>query len=427
MNRAISDKLYERGLKHLVGAVNSPVRAFASVGGNPVFMKKAEGSKIFDVDGNEYYDLVGSYGPMILGHGHPNVLNAVELAIKNGFSFGASTEAEIELAELICNDFETIDKIRFVNSGTEAVLSAIRLARGYTGKNKIIKFAGCYHGHSDALLVAAGSGVLTLSLPGSAGVPASAVQDTLIANYNDIASVKKHFETYPDEIAAIFIEPIAGNMGVVIPENDFLNEIRALCDKHQTLLVVDEVMTGYRSCIGGAQKLLNLKADITCLGKVIGGGFPVGAYGAKDEIMNKVAPLGDVYQAGTLSGNPVAMAAGISTLKTLKEQKPYDTFNKYAEQIKTTLIESANSKGIPLTVNHFGSMINPFFTEKTVKSFDDAKTSNTELFAKFFWNLMEEGVYIPPSQYEAWFLNTALNDEDIQNICNKIQRAINKL
>ena len=422
-----SKQLYQRGNKHLVGAVNSPVRAFGSVGGNPVFMDHADGSKIYDVDGNEYIDLVGSYGPMILGHNHPIVLDAVKEAIEKGFTFGASALGEIELAELIYENFSGIDKIRFVNSGTEAVLSAIRLARAFTGRNKIIKFSGCYHGHSDALLVAAGSGVVTFSLPGSAGVPEAAVKDTLIANYNDLQSVKHHFDEFPNDIAAIFIEPVAGNMGVVLPEKAFLQQLKELAHANGALLVIDEVMTGFRSTFGGAQHKLGVTADITCMGKVIGGGFPVGAYAAREEIMNRVAPVGDVYQAGTLSGNPVAMAVGKATLETLKAINPYDDFEKKAQVIEDTLLSAAKEKGIPLTVNRFGSMINPFFTDKKVTNFDDAKSCDTELFAKFFWNVMENGVYIPPSQFEAWFLNTAITGLDMEKLQEALRNSIKEL
>ena len=422
-----SKQLYQRGNKHLVGAVNSPVRAFGSVGGNPVFMDHADGSKIYDVDGNEYIDLVGSYGPMILGHNHPIVLDAVKEAIEKGFTFGASALGEIELAELIYENFSGIDKIRFVNSGTEAVLSAIRLARAFTGRNKIIKFSGCYHGHSDALLVAAGSGVVTFSLPGSAGVPEAAVKDTLIANYNDLQSVKHHFDEFPNDIAAIFIEPVAGNMGVVLPEKEFLQQLKELAHANGALLVIDEVMTGFRSTFGGAQHKSGVTADITCMGKVIGGGFPVGAYAAREEIMNRVAPVGDVYQAGTLSGNPVAMAVGKATLETLKAINPYDDFEKKAQVIEDTLLSAAKEKGIPLTVNRFGSMINPFFTDKKVTNFDDAKSCDTELFAKFFWNVMENGVYIPPSQFEAWFLNTAITGLDMEKLQEALRNSIKEL
>jgi glutamate-1-semialdehyde 2,1-aminomutase len=423
MNNTKSKELYKAGQKHLVGAVNSPVRAFNSVGGNPLFMEKAHGSKIYDVDGNEYVDLVLSYGPMIIGHGNNKVIEAVQKQVCTGFTFGASTENEIKLAEIVCNAFPGMDKVRFVNSGTEAILSAIRLARAYTGKNHIIKFAGCYHGHSDALLVAAGSGLATLSIPGSAGVPKEAVQNTLIAEYNNIESVKKHIAEC-DDIAAVFIEPIAGNMGVVLPSDSFIKELRKITSAAGILLVVDEVMTGFRSKFGGAQELLGIEADITCLGKVVGGGFPVGAYGARNEIMNMVSPLGPMYQAGTLSGNPVAMAAGISTLEELKDQNPYDKFNAQAEIIEKALLAAANENGIELTVNRFGSMINPFFSAKKITNFTEAQECDTARFTKFFWGLIENGVYIPPSQFEAWFLCSVLSDEDMNKIINAINAAM---
>jgi glutamate-1-semialdehyde 2,1-aminomutase len=423
MNNTKSQELYNEGQKHLVGAVNSPVRAFNSVGGNPLFMEKAHGSKVYDVDGNEYIDLVLSYGPMIIGHGNNKVIETVQRQVCMGFTFGASTEDEIKMAEIVCDAFPGMDKVRFVNSGTEAILSAIRLARAFTGKNHIIKFAGCYHGHTDALLVAAGSGLATLSIPGSAGVPKEAVQNTLIAEYNNIDSVKKHIAEC-DDIAAIFIEPIAGNMGVVIPSNSFISELREITKQAGILLVVDEVMTGFRSKFGGAQELLGIEADITCLGKVVGGGFPVGAYGARNEIMEMVSPLGAMYQAGTLSGNPVAMAAGIATLTELKEQNPYDKFNEQAATIKKALLAAAEENGIDLTVNRFGSMINPFFTSKTVTNFDEAQECNTEQFTKFFWGLIENGIYIPPSQFEAWFLCSVLSDDDMNKIVNAINAAM---
>lgn len=423
MNNTKSQALYSKGQKHLVGAVNSPVRAFKSVGGNPLFMERAFGSKIYDVDGNEYIDLVLSYGPMILGHGNNKVIEAVQKQVCTGFTFGASTENEIVLAEMVCNAFPGMDKVRFVNSGTEAVLSAIRLARAYTGKNHIIKFAGCYHGHSDALLVAAGSGLATLSIPGSKGVPADAVKNTLIAEYNNIDSVKKHINECKD-IAAVFIEPIAGNMGVVLPSDEFIKELRQITKAAGILLVVDEVMTGFRSKFGGAQELLGIEADITCLGKVVGGGFPVGAYGAREEIMQMVSPLGDMYQAGTLSGNPVAMAAGIATLTELKAQNPYDKFNEQAAIIEKALLDAAAENGIALTVSRFGSMINPFFSAKKITNFTEAQECNTAQFTKFFWGLIENGIYIPPSQFEAWFLSSVISDEDMGKLIKGIKAAM---
>lgn len=413
-------ELYTKGQKHLVGAVNSPVRAYKSVGGVPLFIKKAKGSKIVDVDRNRYIDFVLSYGPMILGHRNKKVEKAILSALKYGYTFGATSKGEIKLAKMVCDAFPGMDKVRFVNSGTEAVLSALRLARAYTGKNKIIKFSGCYHGHSDALLVAAGSGLATLSLPGSKGVPDDAVKNTLIAEYNNIDSVKEQISKHED-IAAVIIEPIAGNMGVVLPTTEFINELRSITKEKGILLIVDEVMTGYRSKYGGAQELLGIEADITCLGKVIGGGFPVGAYGARNEIMEMVAPLGDMYQAGTLSGNPIAMACGIATLKELKNQKPYDEFNKTAERIETALLETAKENNIDLQVNRFGSMINPFFTNEKVVDFKSAQTSDTEKFKTFFWNMIENGIFLPPSQFEAWFLSTALSEKDLK----KTEKAIN--
>ena len=414
-----SISLFKKGEKHLVGSVNSPVRAFKSVGGVPVFIDHAKGSTIVDADGNHYVDMVLSYGPMILGHRHPKVERSIKRALKKGYSFGASTQGEIKLAQLVCEAFPGMDKVRFVNSGTEAVLSAIRLARAFKGKNKIIKFSGCYHGHSDALLVAAGSGLATLSLPGSKGVPDEAVKNTLIAEFNNLESVKKHLDNHKD-IAAVIIEPIAGNMGVIEPAQEFIQGLRKLTREHDILLIADEVMTGFRSKFGGAQELLGIEADITCLGKVIGGGFPVGAYGAREEIMQMVAPLGQMYQAGTLSGNPIAMACGMATLKELKKQDPYKSFNKKAAKIKEMLIKSAQANGLDLQVNHFGSMINPFFTAEKVTDFKSAQTSDTEKFKIFFWEMMENGVFLPPSQFEAWFLSSALNKNDLKTIENAI-------
>lgn len=421
-----SNKLYEKGQVHLVGAVNSPVRAFSSVGGNPLFIKKARGSQIIDVDGNKYVDLVLSYGPMILGHRHKKVQRAVTKALKNGFSFGASTENEITLAKIICDAFPGMDKVRFVNSGTEAVLSGIRLARAFTGRDKIIKFSGCYHGHQDALLVAAGSGLATLSLPGSKGVPKGAVKNTLIATYNDLESVKKHFDEH-DDIAGVIIEPIGGNMGVVVPQGDFLKDLKEFIHSKGALLIADEVMTGFRSKFGGAQELLGVEADITCLGKVIGGGFPVGAYGARNEIMKNVAPLGGMYQAGTLSGNPIAMVGGISTLKELKRQNPYSDFEKIGERIESILLKSAKKYGIDLTVNRFGSMMNPFFTKVKVTNFEQAQTSDTAMFATFFWEMIKNGVFLPPSQFEAWFLSSAITNEDLTIIEKAVDKSFQKI
>jgi glutamate-1-semialdehyde 2,1-aminomutase len=418
-----SAKLYKEGCKHLVGAVNSPVRAFKSVGGNPIFIKEGKGTKITDVDKNTYIDLVQSYGPMILGHKNKKVEKAVERALKKGYTFGASTEMEIKLANLVCKSLNGIDKIRFVNSGTEAVLSALRLARAYTGRSKIIKFSGCYHGHSDALLVAAGSGVATLSIPGSKGVPEEAVRNTLIAEYNNIDSVKQLIDQHND-IAGIILEPIAGNMGVVRPNKEFIEQLNELTSANDILMIVDEVMTGYRAQFGATSELLGFNADIICLGKVIGGGFPVGAYGARNEIMEMVAPLGEMYQAGTLSGNPIAMACGYATLKTLKKKDPYKQFEIHAERIENILLEAAMENNVELTVNRFGSMINPFFTSEKVVDFKSAQSSDTEKFKVFFWAMIENGIYIPPSQFESWFLSAELSGIDIMTIEIAIQKAI---
>ena len=421
-----SEKLYKEGLVHLVGAVNSPVRAFTSVGGNPLFIKKAKGSKITDVDGNEYLDLVLSYGPMIIGHRHRKVQKGVAKALKNGYSFGASTENEINLAKIVCDAFPEMDKVRFVNSGTEAVISGVRLARAFTGEDKIIKFSGCYHGHQDSLLVAAGSGLATLSMPGSKGVPEGAVKNTLIAEYNNLESVKKHFEVH-DDIAAVIIEPICGNMGVVIPQQNFLKELKDFLKTKGALLIADEVMTGFRSKFGGAQELLGVTADITCLGKVIGGGFPVGAYGARNEIMEQVAPLGGMYQAGTLSGNPIAMAGGIATLTELNRQDPYQKFYKIGSTIETILVDTAKKYNVSLVVNRFGSMLNPFFTNSKVTNFEEAQTSDQKKFAVFFWEMIKNGVFLPPSQFEAWFLSSAISDKDVKKVAAAIDKAMQKV
>jgi len=423
MNFDRSKRLFEEGQKNLVGAVNSPVRAYKSVGGTPLFIKKAKGSKIIDVDNNQYIDLVLSYGPMILGHRPKKIEKSIVKALKNGYTFGATSAGEIELAKIICDAFPGMDKVRFVNSGTEAVLSALRLARAFTNKNKIIKFSGCYHGHTDALLVAAGSGLATLSLPGSSGVPKEAVQNTLIAEYNNIEKVKNHINKH-DDIAAVILEPITGNMGVIVPSPEFISELRRITKEKGILIIADEVMTGFRSKFGGAQELIDLEADITCLGKVIGGGFPVGAYGARNEIMEMVAPLGDMYQAGTLSGNPIAMASGIATLKELKKQNPFNTFNKVAKKIETILKEAAKENNVALQVNRFGSMINPFFSKNTIVDFKTAQTSDTKKFKTFFWSMVQNGVFLPPSQFEAWFLSTALSNKDLKIIEKAIYAAM---
>ncbi len=410
----------------MVGGVNSPVRAFNSVGGNPLFIERGEGIHIYDVDGNEYIDLIGSYGPLILGHAHPKVTAAVKAAVDKSFTYGATTLGEVEMAEMVKEAYPQLDKVRFVNSGTEAVLSAIRVARAYTGKNKIVKFAGCYHGHTDALLVAAGSGLMTMGIPSSAGVPEKAVNDTLIAQYNNIESVKEIIANNKDEIAAIFIEPVAGNMGVVVPEMEFMQELRKVTEENGILLVIDEVMTGFRKKFGGAQDHFGIEADITCMGKVIGGGMPVGAYGAKAAIMDRVAPLGDVYQAGTLSGSPIAMACGLATLRELKNYD-YDRADQLGKQVKGYLEKAATENGIKIQVNQFGLMVNPFFTSVPVKDFETASSCDTELFGKFFWAMAEAGLYIPPSQFETWFLPITITDEEMNVLEGRINRAFQSI
>ena len=422
-----SQELFNEAQKHLVGGVNSPVRAFKSVGGNPLFISKAKGAYIYDADGKKYIDYVGSYGPMILGHVHPKVLAAIESALKNGFCFGASSEGEIELAKLVKEAFPSIEMVRFVNSGTEAVMSAIRLARGFTKREKIVKFSGCYHGHSDFLLAEAGSGLMTYGLPASAGVPEKTVKDTLIAPYNDIPALKKYFEEFPEEIAAVIIEPVVGNMGVVLPEGNYLKELRELVSQYGALLIFDEVMTGFRKCFGGVQTLYGITPDITCLGKVIGGGMPVGAYGARREIMQMVAPLGPVYQAGTLSGNPIAMAAGIATLNELKRPELYTSLNAVSSRFADGLKSLASRKNIPMQVGKHGSMITPFFTDAKVTNYDCAKKADTVRFAKFFNLILENGVFAPPSQFEAWFISMAHTNKDIDETLDIFDEAMDEL
>jgi len=403
--------LFNKGQKHLVGAVNSPVRAFKSVGGVPVFIERAKGSKIYDVDGNEYIDLVLSYGPMILGHRHPRVERSIKKALKKGYTFGASTNKEIRLAKMVCNAFPGMDKVRFVNSGTEAVLSAIRLARAFTGHNKIIKFSGCYHGHSDALLVAAGSGLATLSLPGSKGVPDDAVKNTLIAEYNNLESVKVQIEAHPD-IAAVILEPIAGNMGVVEPAPEFIQELRVLTKKHDILLIVDEVMTGFRVARGGAQELYGIAPDLTTLGKVIGGGLPVGAFGGRADIMSHIAPEGNVYQAGTLSGNPLACVAGLTMLRALTDEV-YSAIRDKTDYLAAGLKKAAEAAGVPVCVNHVCGMFGLFFTAGPVSQFDHAANANIEQFNRFFHAMLDAGVYLAPSAFEAGFVSAAHTHDDL--------------
>ena len=410
-----SEELFQRAVKRIPGGVNSPVRAFGSVDEAPRFIQGAVGSKIFDVDGNAYTDYIGSWGPMILGHNDERIKEAVIRASENGLSFGCATEREVEMAEFICQRIPHVEMIRMVNSGTEAVMSAIRTARGYTGKNKIIKFAGCYHGHTDAMLVSAGSGVMTSGVPDSAGVPKGCTQDTMIAVYNDLDSVEKLMAESQDQVAAVIVEPVAANMGVVPPEDGFLQGLRDLCDKHKALLIFDEVITGFRLRFGGAAEYFGVTPDMVTYGKIIGAGMPVGAYGGRKEIMEMVAPSGPVYQAGTLSGNPIAMAAGLAQLKILwEDQDIYKRLFQKGEILFEGIRKIFVEKEIGYQVNAVASLGSIFFTETPVRDYQSAKTSDTAAFSKYFEYMLEHGVHLAPSQFEAIFLSDAHTEEDIQ-------------
>lgn len=414
-----SKLLFERAKKVIPGGVNSPVRAFKSVGGDPLFISRAKGAYLFDADGNQYIDLINSWGPMLLGHANEEIERAVTSEIKNSLSFGAPSILEVEMAELICSMLPSVEKVRMVNSGTEATMSAIRLARGYTGRDKIIKFEGCYHGHGDSFLIAAGSGAITMGVPDSPGVTKNTAADTLLAPYNDLEAVKSLIDANKGQIAALIIEPVAGNMGCVTPAEGFLKGLRDLCDNESIVLIFDEVMTGFRVALGGVQELSGVKADLTTLGKIIGGGMPVGAYGGKAEIMDFVSPAGPVYQAGTLSGNPVAMAAGLAMLRRLKSEPGiYNKLNGIAEKICSGLSENLKKLDLNYKINQFGSMFTLFFTDNEVTNFQEAKTCDTKLFAKYFQLMLERGVYLAPSQYEALFISTAISDADIEKIIN---------
>jgi glutamate-1-semialdehyde 2,1-aminomutase len=422
-----SRKLFEEAKKHIPGGVNSPVRAFRSVGGEPLFIKKAKGSKIVDADGKAYIDYVLSWGPLIAGHAHARVTAALRKAVFHGTSFGAPTELEITLAKLVKKAFPSIDLIRMVNSGTEATMSAIRAARGFTGRDKIIKFDGCYHGHADSLLVKAGSGVATYGLPDSPGVPADLVKFTLTAPYNNLAAVQEIAAREGDQIACIIVEPVAGNMGCVPPESGFLLGLRQVCDQYGIVLIFDEVMTGFRVAHGGAQERYNIKPDLTCLGKVIGGGLPVGAYGGKLEIMEKIAPLGPIYQAGTLSGNPLAMVAGIETLRILSKPDTYQLLEKMSAKLEKGLVASAKAAGVPICYKRVGSMFTIFFTDQNVKDFATAKTSDTARFGTFFRSMLRSGINLAPSQFEAGFLSLAHTKEDIAKTLDAARKSLKVL
>jgi glutamate-1-semialdehyde 2,1-aminomutase len=416
--------LFQEAQRLFPGGVNSPVRAFRGVGGDPIFIDSASGPYLFDVDGNRYLDYVQSWGPMILGHAHPAVVEAVVKASERGFSFGAPTQAESELATLVIASVPSIEMVRFVNSGTEATMSALRLARAHTGRSKIIKFSGCYHGHADMLLVQAGSGVATMGLPDSAGVPAEATANTLIAAYNDIAAVETLFRAYPREIAAVIVEPVAANMGLVLPLPGFLEMLSKLTKEYGAVLIFDEVMTGFRVAPGGMQDRVGITPDLTCLGKIIGGGLPVGAYGGRREIMERVAPLGAMYQAGTLSGNPLAMAAGIATLTELRKAGQYEELERKSQLLGDGFERAIRDSGLELQFARIGAMFCLYFNAQTVTDYASAKTSDTARFARYFWNMLERGIYLPPSQFETCFISLALDDEMIEETVNSVISAL---
>lgn len=420
-NMENSKVLFEKSLEKIPGGVNSPVRAFGSVGGSPLFIKSANADHIYDVDGNEFIDYVCSWGPGILGHAHPQVIEAVKKACVDGLTFGAPTKKELELAELITDAMPSIEKVRLVNSGTEATMSAIRTARGYTGRDMIIKFRGNYHGHSDGLLVKAGSAALTTAVPDSAGVPASYTQNTLVAEYNNEDSVRELMEQYGENVAAIIVEPVAANMGVVPPKKGFLKFLRDITLKYETVLIFDEVITGFRLKFGGAQEYFGVKPDMTTLGKIVGGGMPIAAYGGKKEIMDRVSPTGPVYQAGTLSGNPIATMAGIETLKILKAHPEYyKQIDESAKKLADAYRKMAKEKNIPLHVNQIGSLLSAFQTGEVVDDYDSALTSDTNAYTEYFWKMLDNGIYVAPAQFEAMFVSVAHTKEDIERTCEVI-------
>ncbi|MEL7148111.1 MAG: glutamate-1-semialdehyde 2,1-aminomutase [Bacteroidota bacterium] len=425
MKTKTSQELFETAKQYIPGGVNSPVRAFKAVGGDPLFIKEAKGAYVTDVDGNRYLELINSWGPMIFGHAFPKVEQAVAAALKHSLSFGAPTAIEVEMARLITKMVPSVEKVRMVNSGTEATMSAIRVARGYTGRDKFIKFEGCYHGHGDSFLIAAGSGAVTMGSPDSPGVTSGTAKDTLLAPYNDLDYVEKLLKENKEEVAAIIIEPVAGNMGCVLPLPGFLEGLRKLCDEHGVLLIFDEVMTGFRLTPGGAQQLYGVTPDMTTLGKIIGGGMPVGAYGGKTEVMDYVSPQGPVYQAGTLSGNPIAMTAGLAVLTELDTNPAvYDRINATTANMVKGVTKNLDKLDLPYTINHVGSMFSLFFTDKQVNDFEDAKTTDTQLFGKYFRLMLEEGIYLAPSQYEALFISDALTTDDVAHFIAANERSL---
>ena len=423
---ARSEKLFASSSRILPGGVDSPVRAFKSVGGHPLFVSKARGAHINDVDGHRYVDYVMSWGPLIHGHAPKGLLKALAAAAARGTSFGAPTELETRLAQRVATLMPSMERLRFVSSGTEAAMSALRVARAATGCDKIVKFEGCYHGHADAFLVQAGSGAMTLGVPTSPGVTSGAARDTLLARYNDLPSVETLFQQNPKQIAAVFVEPIAGNMGVVPPQPGFLQGLRALCDREHALLVFDEVISGFRAAAGGAQQVTGVRPDLTCLGKIIGGGLPVGAYGGRADIMDLVAPAGPVYQAGTLSGNPLAMTAGLWSVEALSP-KLYQHISRLGTKLAVGLAEAARGARVPLQVNGFGSMLTPFFTTAPVRDFQSALTSDTQTYGRFFHSMLARGFYLPPSQFEAWFISGAHSDKDIEATLKAAGQALKKV
>ncbi len=420
-----SKSLFEKAKNFIPGGVNSPVRAFKAVGGNPVFINRASGALLYDEDGNAFVDLINSWGPMILGHAHPLIEEAVIKALKTSSSFGAPTAREVEMAELICSIVPSVEKVRMVNSGTEATMSAVRVARGYTGREKIIKMEGCYHGHGDSFLIAAGSGAMTFGTPDSPGVTKGTAKDTLISPFNDLEAVRKIIDENKGEVAAIILEPVVGNMGCVPPQPGYLQGLRTLCDKHSIILIFDEVMTGFRLALGGAQELYGVIPDLTTMGKIIGGGLPVGAYGGRKEIMDFVSPLGPVYQAGTLSGNPLAMAAGLAMLNHLKQNPSvYESINKNTTSLVEGIRKQLFDSGLNYTINQVGSMFTLFFTDKQVVDFETAKTAGTTLFANYFQAMLQQGIYMAPSQYEAMFISTAIDEQIVVQIIEASKKAL---
>lgn len=424
MNNTKSKSLYNRAVKVIPGGVNSPVRAFKSVGMDPIFVDHAKGSKVYDVDGNEYLDFIGSWGPMILGHANEAIIGNISEIVAKGTSYGVPSPLEVEMAELITSAYPSIELVRMVNSGTEATMSALRVARGFTGRNKILKFEGCYHGHADGLLVKSGSGTITFGVPTSPGVPADTVKDTLVAKYNDMASVKALFDEYKGEIAAIILEPIAGNMGLVVPTQEFLVGLREICTEHGTVLIYDEVITGFRASYGGAQGLYGITPDMTCLGKIIGGGLPVGAYGGKKEIMEVVSPLGGVYQAGTLSGNPLAMYMGIKQLEILRDNPSiYENMEKLAVEIEEGLNACIKKHKIKATVVREKAMVCMFFAEGKFNNYDDVCKADTDLYGRYFREMLERGILLPPAQFECLFLSSSHDEKDIETYIQTVDEV----